>query len=176
MKNINNNIVGYIEGFYGKLLSWNDRINIVNCLSKNKMNTYFYAPKEDINHRRHKRFRRHIPIHTGQLRQTWGQDKICRLDKQQTFKSKSRLPWIWDQQGRSAQLDSFSMGGMGQISICTMPTKKETFCVAPWYSLYIDSDKTITPCCKIKNNRKYTYKQLEEYFNSSELKVCVKTC
>ena len=51
-----------------------------------------------------------------------------------------------------------------------MPTKKETFCVAPWYSLYIDSDKTITPCCKIKNNRKYTYKQLEEYFNSSELK------
>lgn len=51
MKNINNNIVGYIEGFYGKLLSWNDRINIVSSLSKNKMNTYFYAPKEDVNHR-----------------------------------------------------------------------------------------------------------------------------
>ena len=51
-----------------------------------------------------------------------------------------------------------------------MAIKKETFCVAPWYSLYIDSDKTITPCCKIKNNRKYTYKQLEEYFDSSDLK------
>ncbi len=47
---------------------------------------------------------------------------------------------------------------------------KNTFCVAPWYSLFVDSDKTITPCCKIKNNRKYTYKQLEEYFNSSEIK------
>lgn len=46
---------------------------------------------------------------------------------------------------------------------------KNTFCVAPWYSLYLDSDKTITPCCRIKNNRKYNYNQLDEYFNSSEL-------
>ena len=46
---------------------------------------------------------------------------------------------------------------------------KNTFCVAPWYGLYVDSDKTITPCCKIKNNRKYDYTQLEEYFNSKEL-------
>lgn len=46
---------------------------------------------------------------------------------------------------------------------------KNTFCVAPWYGLYVDSDKTITPCCKIKNNRKYDYTQLEEYFDSEEL-------
>ena len=46
---------------------------------------------------------------------------------------------------------------------------KNTFCVAPWYSLYLDSDKTITPCCKIKNNRKYDYNQLDEYFDSPEL-------
>ena len=46
---------------------------------------------------------------------------------------------------------------------------KNTFCVAPWYSLYIDSDKTITPCCKIKNNRKYDYTELEKYFDSKEL-------
>ena len=46
---------------------------------------------------------------------------------------------------------------------------KNTFCVAPWYGLYVDSDKTITPCCKIKNNRKYDYTQLEEYFDSKEL-------
>ena len=51
MKNFNKDIVGYIEGFYGKLLTWNDRTNIVNSLSKNKMNAYFYAPKEDVNHR-----------------------------------------------------------------------------------------------------------------------------
>jgi len=47
---------------------------------------------------------------------------------------------------------------------------KNTFCVAPWYSLYVDSDKTIAPCCLIKTNRKYNYKQLDEYFDSKEIK------
>ena len=45
------NIKGYIEGFYGRLLKWNDRKLIIKCLRKNKMNTYLYAPKEDANHR-----------------------------------------------------------------------------------------------------------------------------
>ena len=45
------NTTGYIEGYYGKLLSWNDRRLIVRSLKKNNMNTYFYAPKEDENHR-----------------------------------------------------------------------------------------------------------------------------
>jgi hyaluronoglucosaminidase len=43
--------IGYIEGYYGKLLTWNDRRLIINSLQKNNMNTYFYAPKEDENHR-----------------------------------------------------------------------------------------------------------------------------
>ncbi len=53
MKNKKNkvSIKGYIEGYYGKLLSWNSRKIIIKSLSKNKMNTYLYAPKEDINHR-----------------------------------------------------------------------------------------------------------------------------
>ena len=50
-KSNKNNITGYIEGYYGKLLSWKNRELIIKSLSKNKMNTYFYAPKEDINHR-----------------------------------------------------------------------------------------------------------------------------
>jgi hyaluronoglucosaminidase len=51
-KNITNtNINGYIEGYYGKLLDWESRKIIVKSLSKNKMNTYFYAPKEDEKHR-----------------------------------------------------------------------------------------------------------------------------
>ncbi|MDC0092791.1 beta-N-acetylglucosaminidase domain-containing protein [Alphaproteobacteria bacterium] len=51
-KNINKkNTIGYIEGYYGKLLSWDNRKLIVNSLKKNNMNTYFYAPKEDENHR-----------------------------------------------------------------------------------------------------------------------------
>ena len=46
-----NTITGYIEGYYGKLLSWESRELIIQSLHKNNMNTYFYAPKEDIKHR-----------------------------------------------------------------------------------------------------------------------------
>ena len=45
------NIRGYIEGYYGRLMSWEHRELILKSLHKNNMNTYFYAPKEDINHR-----------------------------------------------------------------------------------------------------------------------------
>ena len=51
MKNNENNIIGYIEGYYGRLLSWKNRKLIIKSLHKNKMNTYFYAPKEDLYHR-----------------------------------------------------------------------------------------------------------------------------
>src|SRR6056300_1729134 len=51
MKNNKNNITGYIEGYYGRLLSWKKRKLIIKSLHKNKMNTYFYAPKEDTCHR-----------------------------------------------------------------------------------------------------------------------------
>ena len=51
MKNNENNITGYIEGYYGRLLSWKSRKLIIKSLHKNKMNTYFYAPKEDVCHR-----------------------------------------------------------------------------------------------------------------------------
>ena len=53
-KKIDENIItGYIEGFYGKLLDWNSRKILITSLYKNKMNSYFYAPKEDKNHRFH---------------------------------------------------------------------------------------------------------------------------
>ena len=44
-------INGYIEGYYGKLLTWVDRERILNRLIKNKMFNYLYAPKEDNLHR-----------------------------------------------------------------------------------------------------------------------------
>jgi hyaluronoglucosaminidase len=47
----NKKILGYIEGFYGRLLNWDERKLIIHSLYKNKMNTYLYAPKEDMNHR-----------------------------------------------------------------------------------------------------------------------------
>ena len=44
------NIFGYIEGYYGKLLTWEYRFKIVEELKNNNFNTYFYCPKEDLNH------------------------------------------------------------------------------------------------------------------------------
>ena len=43
--------IGYVEGYYGRLLSWNDRKRIVNKLSNRQMHNYLYAPKEDIKNR-----------------------------------------------------------------------------------------------------------------------------
>jgi len=43
--------IGYIEGFYGKLLSWEDRTRILKRLRFNNIKYYFYSPKEDLNHR-----------------------------------------------------------------------------------------------------------------------------
>ena len=52
MKKINyKKVKGYIEGYYGKLLSWKERNEILDVLAKNNMNFYFYCPKEDVNHR-----------------------------------------------------------------------------------------------------------------------------
>ena len=51
------NIFGYIEGYYGKLLTWEYRFKIVKELKNNYFNTYFYCPKEDLNHRFHWRER-----------------------------------------------------------------------------------------------------------------------
>ena len=52
MKNLNyKKVKGYIEGYYGRLLSWDNRREILDVLEKNNMNFYFYCPKEDINQR-----------------------------------------------------------------------------------------------------------------------------
>ena len=39
--------LGIVEGFYGRSLSFDDRHSIVQSLSKNNLNYYLYAPKED---------------------------------------------------------------------------------------------------------------------------------
>jgi hypothetical protein len=50
-----------------------------------------------------------------------------------------------------------------------MPINKNTFCVAPWYSLHLNSQKKLAPCCKSNDTRKYNYNHLDEYFDSTEL-------
>ena len=42
---------GYIEGYYGRLLSWDDRHRIINHMASIGMTDYFYAPKDDPCHR-----------------------------------------------------------------------------------------------------------------------------
>ncbi len=44
---------GYIEGYYGNLLSWDERAEIVQQLHACRLSSYFYAPKEDVYHRFH---------------------------------------------------------------------------------------------------------------------------
>lgn len=43
---------GYIEGYFGRQLSWHQRFGIIDHLKKLKLNTYIYAPKEDPFHRK----------------------------------------------------------------------------------------------------------------------------
>lgn len=42
---------GYIEGYYGRMLTWDDRGAILDHLKSLGMGAYLYAPKEDICHR-----------------------------------------------------------------------------------------------------------------------------
>ena len=53
MKNakMTDQVQGYAEGYYGHLLTWDERRHLVNALSSNTQNTYYYAPKEDVLHR-----------------------------------------------------------------------------------------------------------------------------
>ena len=42
---------GYIEGYYGRLLSFKDRHQLLGTLHDLSMDSYLYAPKEDVLHR-----------------------------------------------------------------------------------------------------------------------------
>lgn len=42
---------GYIEGFYGKTWAREKRLSVMKLMSRYGMNTFFYAPKDDIYHR-----------------------------------------------------------------------------------------------------------------------------
>lgn len=49
-----------------------------------------------------------------------------------------------------------------------MPINKNTFCVAPWYSIYLTPDKKLAPCCKFKKYS-HDYNTIEDYFHSTEI-------
>ena len=43
--------LGYIEGYYGRMLSWEERGRILSGLERHNLNSFFYCPKEDSFHR-----------------------------------------------------------------------------------------------------------------------------
>ena len=49
--NLPQKLKGYIEGFYGHLLGWDDRFRLLDKLASLSMNAYLYAPKDDPCHR-----------------------------------------------------------------------------------------------------------------------------
>lgn len=48
---VNSSITGYAEGYYGRLLCWSERAQILRALKQYRLNCYYYAPKEDPYHR-----------------------------------------------------------------------------------------------------------------------------
>ena len=42
---------GYIEGFYGNTWENGKRVSVMKLMAANGMNTFFYAPKDDLYHR-----------------------------------------------------------------------------------------------------------------------------
>ena len=46
---------------------------------------------------------------------------------------------------------------------------KNTFCLAPWFSLFVSANKEIRPCCRINKSTDYKLEQIDEYFASTEL-------
>ena len=50
-----------------------------------------------------------------------------------------------------------------------MPIDKNTFCVAPWFSIAVDPRGELSPCCKIKKSSGYRFNEIEKYFKSDDL-------
>lgn len=58
-------IRGYLEGYYGKLLSWGEREDLLHFLKSQQLSTYCYAPKEDTQHRLQWRDAHNLQWHTS---------------------------------------------------------------------------------------------------------------
>ena len=56
---------GYIEGYFGRLLSWRQRHSVVAAMDADGLDTWVYAPKEELRHRRQWR----LPWGQGWLRE-----------------------------------------------------------------------------------------------------------
>ena len=70
---------GYIEGFYGTPWTHDQRLNMMLCMAKHRMNTVYYAPKDDIYHR--EKWRDLYPAEElEKLRELLGTARSCHMD------------------------------------------------------------------------------------------------
>ena len=74
---------GYIEGFYGKTWSNEKRLSVMKLMAKYGMNTFYYAPKDDIYHRE-------------KWRELYPENELKALKKLYDFATENYLDFAWN--------------------------------------------------------------------------------
>lgn len=75
-------IRGVIEGFYGKPWTYENRLSMLDFMSKHKMNTYVYAPKDD-------------PYHREKWRTPYPQEELDKLGKLVQAAKKNHVDFVF---------------------------------------------------------------------------------
>ncbi len=73
---------GYIEGFYGKTWSNEKRLSVMSLMAKYGMNTFYYAPKDDIYHRE-------------KWRELYPENEIENLKNLYDYATENQLDFAW---------------------------------------------------------------------------------
>ncbi len=73
---------GYIEGFYGKTWSDEKRCSVMQLMAKYGMNTFYYAPKDDIYHRE-------------KWRELYPENELNALKNLYDFATENQLDFAW---------------------------------------------------------------------------------
>ncbi len=74
---------GYIEGFYGKTWSNEKRVSVMQLMAKYGMNTFYYAPKDDIYHRE-------------KWRELYPENELNELKNLFDFATENQLDFAWN--------------------------------------------------------------------------------
>lgn len=74
---------GYIEGFYGKTWSNEKRLSVMRLMAKYGMNTFYYAPKDDIYHRE-------------KWRELYPENELNELKNLFDFATENELDFAWN--------------------------------------------------------------------------------
>lgn len=73
---------GYVEGFYGELWEREKRFSVIELMSKYAMNTFYYAPKDDVYHRE-------------KWRENYPEKELLRLKELFDFAERKELDFYW---------------------------------------------------------------------------------